>query len=1836
MNSKAKIIAACSVGMLTLAGVSFWLIGGDSALVVVSETKNQSSESTVKYEPLAVKAPVVSQADKPILATTPDSPTLVEKSSQHDTFDIQDGVVTADNGTTSFSSIPDYLEKQENLKRISFDDTCSYAKCKYEDNVLVAKLGQNDSIDDLLTVEGVESVTPVFSGPTGSNTELSKWVNIRLKAGTELKSSAVTLVNSSEVSSVHPNYIRKLDVVLSPQKLVSGEQSQWHHAAINTEAAWQHLKSIGTEAGGSPKVVVAVIDTGIDVDHPDLVDAHWVNLNEIPDNGIDDDGNGVIDDIHGANFLPNPADGLVEDNHGHGTHVAGLVGAKNTGEGVSGVAPNVQIMTIKAGQSTGSLSSVDIAEAIIYAAMNGADVINMSFGGSGQSALEEDALAAAFSTSVLIASAGNDGLPNEAPCKPKPVAFYPASYPYVVGIQASDSSGKLTDWSNFDCNPLNEVEYELTAPGSNILSTVPGGNFAAWDGTSMSAPIAAGVAALIRTKFPDKGTYRSRFIAGQLTANSSLDALASLTTFPEPKPRMTGFELLDSTSVNSSNDGDLIADAGETVQLAVKVRNYKGTADNLTLTVSAENRNGVIDPYITFVDSTSNFGSLGSYVSTDNGISRASNLEVESIDDPIEIIINPNTPNNHVVSLKFTLEATNGLDASDTTTYTYSQYNSLTVQRGRTMPSILTDGFVISNDNLWILDKPVLVVEGAKVTVEAGTKIQFYSNNPRKKEISELPYIYVKGRLTFNGTVNNPINIYPNELFSGFAVPILSDADNAIILKYTHIVNPYLHNTDSDNYPDYPATSGAISIDHSLFTQNDKAGVLTRIVGGYFVSVPARVNLEDGQGRSTNSVFKNLTYEYASNSKAFSCQSGAGNLFTGNNVVAGFKEERYNSNNCEFFDSVFVNNPYSTLVKFGGADEGSNRIKRNAFLNQWNTYPDKDGWLKFSIPDGQPDLYLTRNYWGGVVKETIHQAISDRSDGLFNAGNIIVEPSLSVPSESTYPFVVDIKLYDAESNERTSFGAETIYAEVTYNRPMGQGVEPTVSFGPAEPYSNANFVNGEWINSKTWRGEVQVIPSLESGLQYLCADGARAADDAWLVAGRDCGRFTFDVTGVDVKSIALNATAEKGGIKLSWQQDDYDLLQGYNIYRSKFANRQFQKISQQLITAGETTYTDSSVVGGQTYYYYFTASTDSKESEPSNTVSATALDDVAPVIEHTTLEQANYGTNYIIRANVSDNVEVESVSVKIRHSGDSAYQTREMVTFGSGLYTVSIEGSYTTKNFEYFLLAVDDAGNQTRFANGNSPVNVSVALPDNGDADGDGVNNGMDVFPFDPNESLDSDKDGKGDNADTDDDNDGASDEQDAFPNDSTESKDTDSDGVGNNTDSDRDNDGMPDSWELAYGLNPLSNDANSDPDGDNVKNINEYRLGTNPNKADTDGDGITDDLDLVKGSGFWGSICNVVNSPTAQRRWGIDQYDAAQLPDATANALVSVTQNRKIQSVACDPSGTSVLYSMKQSVAGDYEIYELDLKSQLTTQITDNDTDDVDVTRSLDGRTIAWQKRLPDDRQAIELRIFSESGGYTTKTLASATPFVQPSLSPNGKWLAFVQLRANFFAVMRYDIANNKYKEIHSIARRKKLYHPSITDDGNKVGWSERVSKRRYRVKDVTENTITDILNDASGIEHAVLSGDGKQVIYSINQLGAGQAFITSIETLEITAVGDLLSGNDRYLASNWSGAAIGSGFTKSDVAGRTFTSTQFKAGFVLNADGTGTRYTLGGSDSVNLTWWLANKQLILTEKGEPRRWVISLLATNEDQFTVSVIAPDAIGGIERIIDIFNRESTD
>ena len=261
-------------------------------------------------------------------------------------------------------------------------------------------------------------------------------------------------------------------------------------ADIDALEAWQVSQ-------GSPSVVVGVIDSGVDVGHPDLASQIWINPGEncagCRSNGVDDDGNGYVDDWRGWDFADGDND--PSDDNGHGTHVAGTIGAAgNNGVGITGVAWNVRLMPLKFIGADGTGTAADAISAILYASSKGAQVTNNSYGGDGFSEAMLDAIRSADSAgSLFVAAAGNsftdtDEEPN-----------YPSSYdaPNVISVAASDAFDHRAWFSNYG-----RTSVDVAAPGMNVYSTWPGGSYRFEDGTSMAAPQVAGAAALARSAFP--------------------------------------------------------------------------------------------------------------------------------------------------------------------------------------------------------------------------------------------------------------------------------------------------------------------------------------------------------------------------------------------------------------------------------------------------------------------------------------------------------------------------------------------------------------------------------------------------------------------------------------------------------------------------------------------------------------------------------------------------------------------------------------------------------------------------------------------------------------------------------------------------------------------------------------------------------------------------------------------------------------------------------------------------------------------------------------------------------------------------------------------------------------------------------------------------------------------------------------------------------------------------------------------------------------------------------------------------------------------------------------
>ncbi|MDT3739189.1 MAG: S8 family serine peptidase [Candidatus Kapabacteria bacterium] len=354
-----------------------------------------------------------------------------------------------------------------------------------------------------------------------------------IPAGDFVKLSQVYEIMKTDESliSIEPNYIFKIDKDdLKPNDSLYFQL--WWIQAVNTEKAWKTASGKG--------IIIGLIDTGIDFDHPDLRDNLWVNSKEDINgngrldpweyteirggvagdfNGKDDDGNGVTDDVIGYDFVNqefanfgdySQPDPIPEDQGEHGTLVAGVMSAvRNNGIGIAGIAYNAKILTAKAFDITGNAESDDIARAIIYAVLNGAKVLNFSFGERNEAPIVYDAIRFAREMGcVMVGSSGNNGWNNQ---------HFPSDHPEVISVGGIDETGRWYSRANYGSM------LDITAPSVSILTTDIGGSYKTTNGTSLSSPMVSAAAALMLELNPGLTPEEVRGIL-QMTAKREFNA----------------------------------------------------------------------------------------------------------------------------------------------------------------------------------------------------------------------------------------------------------------------------------------------------------------------------------------------------------------------------------------------------------------------------------------------------------------------------------------------------------------------------------------------------------------------------------------------------------------------------------------------------------------------------------------------------------------------------------------------------------------------------------------------------------------------------------------------------------------------------------------------------------------------------------------------------------------------------------------------------------------------------------------------------------------------------------------------------------------------------------------------------------------------------------------------------------------------------------------------------------------------------------------------------------------------------------------------------------------
>jgi len=372
------------------------------------------------------------------------------------------------------------------------------------------------------TEEQIESLHHGKGNRTIGKNERMRLHRVKLKEGVTEEEAIKHYAASPLVELVERHALRYPNKVPNDPYL----NDQWALQNISLPKAWDLAQEC-------PEVIIAVVDTGVDYAHPDLSDNIWVNTAELNGTaGVDDDGNGFIDDLYGWDFAD--GDAVPLDVFRHGTHVAGIIGAKgNNADGVAGVCWTAKIMVLKVqADEAEEMDDLAVINALQYAADQGARIVNCSFGGDAYSQAEYDAFAELETAGILtVCAAGNSSRNIDASGS----QLYPASYGFnnILVVAASNQASALASFSNYGLTSV-----DIMAPGVSIKSTVPGA-YEARDGTSMAAPYVSGVAGLILSKKPQmtytavKSTIMNKVdlvpsVAGKIVSGGKVNALAAL------------------------------------------------------------------------------------------------------------------------------------------------------------------------------------------------------------------------------------------------------------------------------------------------------------------------------------------------------------------------------------------------------------------------------------------------------------------------------------------------------------------------------------------------------------------------------------------------------------------------------------------------------------------------------------------------------------------------------------------------------------------------------------------------------------------------------------------------------------------------------------------------------------------------------------------------------------------------------------------------------------------------------------------------------------------------------------------------------------------------------------------------------------------------------------------------------------------------------------------------------------------------------------------------------------------------------------------------------------
>lgn len=1019
-------------------------------------------------------------------------------------------------------------------------------------------------VEDLMPLTGhmvSNKVMNVGGKRLAPDQNLSKLCNIvfdTTKVAT-VDEAIMMLERLPDVEYAEPNYIVRImsdsaeDTIydhLDAEKYMAEPlySQQYGPAMINLPWLWNQPKS-------KKRPVIAIIDTGVDIEHPDLKDNIWTNEAEANGaGGKDDDKNSFFDDIHGYDFVNNT--GVITDRNGHGTHCAGIAAAVgNNGIGITGANPDALIMPIQVLAKNGIGSVSTIIKGIDYANANGADILSMSLGSYCYSSAEEEALLKAFyNGKYLVAAAGNDNYDIynfDQQCENN--HMFPSAFSFVMGVMSTDKSGKKSSFSNFDSDgpyyadwaaegsTIDEAQtywnYDIAAPGSKIMSTFLNGTYREMSGTSMSTPLVAGaLSRLLQCRtYSSQESAMGVIIQNRDTVKSynNLDVQKSM-EFDElnvsPVLVVTNYQIID--TINGGN-GDGKPNPGETIEIYPTVRCIYGNA----YSVSVQMHHG-LNVDTTTLDIIQREAEL-------YNISPGSSVRSKT---PIVAKVAERCEDGYTIQLFADLhfDSVPGIEMSSSSAY--ARKLMLEVEDNSYISGILDSVLTLGPDKEHIIGNFALNKNGV-LNILPGTTIHMNGSID-----------LTQGKVNIKGTSDSLINI---SITTGT------------------IERP----NDTIEYVKFDRGESASRFFNGLYSHFKNC----IFMGGTF----------DFESYINSSYFYSYFDGCNFEKMRFSGVSAAPLTFYFCNLAnSGFAGSPSNTDYLLWINNNYPH--YCNIVSYGQYNTGD-------FLSL--------GIARMSGTAG--NIYKMKEpcWFGTNDEDIIRQGVFD-----FHSGSGFCEADLSNrldrPVKEAHGIVWKIHVNGEEIRPYKPMAASPIGVgkhkfEVYYNRAMDTSIDPTISFGVRKPYTQHIVAEDpSWSSDSTIFTAYYTIGArtMTDGINRIFVTGGR--DDEHFTAIDENTRFDLIVQATGSLATGLFAEAGLGKVTLQWQteEEDFEDLMGYHIYRWTEDSQDSTIINDYLITPEETEFVDYDVVPGVSYYYTIQQVTTSlQEYNFSNPVCATPL-----------------------------------------------------------------------------------------------------------------------------------------------------------------------------------------------------------------------------------------------------------------------------------------------------------------------------------------------------------------------------------------------------------------------------------------------------------------------------------------------------------------------------------------------------------------------------------------------------------------------------------------------------